>query len=97
MGMNIQTPASRSNDPVTSRIAEAAINESGKRFSHQAIIAEYVKKNPGHTAAEIGEATGLGQIECSRRLSEIFDIDVTHGARRRCNVKGSMMMSWYPL
>ena len=70
--MNIQTPASRRNDPETSRMAERQITDSGKRQTHQRIIAAFVAGHPGHTAAEIGEKTGLGQHECAMRLSDLF-------------------------
>ena len=94
--MNIQTPASRRDGPATSHAAERHMNESGKRKRHQDIIAEFVESHPGHTAAEIGEKTGLGQHECSRRLSEMDQLIVQRGMQRRCEVKGSMMATWYP-
>ena len=94
--MNIQTPASRRNDPETSRMAERQITDSGKRQTHQRIIAAFVAGHPGHTAAEIGEKTGLGQHECARRLAELKGISVVTGSVRRCAVKGTRMMTWYP-
>ena len=93
----IQTPASHLNDPETSYIAEGNINKSGKRFSHQKRIVDYVKRYPGHTAGEIGFATGLGQIECSRRLSELNQVTVYRSNKRRCTIKGTLMMVWHPL
>ena len=94
--MDIKTPASHRDDPETSRIAEASMNE-GKRFTHQRLLTTWVKDNPGHTAAEMGQLTGLGQHECARRLSEINDITVTRRDRRECQIKGTQMMTWYPL
>ncbi len=94
--MRVQTPASHKNDPSTSFEAEEKMNQ-GKRFTHQAILSEMVEKQPGKTAAELGEITGLGQHECARRLSEINGVTVERGDRRRCRVKGTMMMTWQPL
>ena len=94
--MKIQTPASHTGDPETSRIAEANMNK-GKRFTHQSILREYVAKHKGETAGEIGQLTGLGQHECSRRLSELCGIHVEKGERRKCQINGTSMVTWWPI
>jgi len=94
---DIKTPASHLNDPETSYIAESNINKSGKRFSNQKLITDFVKRHPGLTAAEIGHLTGLGQHECSRRLSELTNVTVRRGNKFLCSIKGTLMMVWHPL
>ena len=94
--MRIQTPASHRDDPETSRIAEAGMNQ-GKRFTNQAALSAAVKDSPGLTAAELGIRTGLGQHECSRRLSELTGITVRKGDRRQCQIKGTSMVTWWPM
>ena len=94
--MKIQTPASHANDPETSFMAEAEMNK-GKRFRNQDILAAAVMMHEGMTAAELGEYTGLGQHEASRRLSELNGITVRHGPRRKCTVKGTNMITWHPM
>lgn len=92
--MNIQTPATHNGDPETSFLAEQRMNKSGKRKTHQDIITDFVRQHPKHTAAEIGDETGLGQHECSRRLSELKNITVEHSEKRRCRINGTPMMTW---
>lgn len=95
--IKIQTPASHREDPETSYIAEDGMNKSGKRFTHQQQITAYVTAHPNRTAAEIGHATGLGQFECSRRLSEINGVTVYRANPRRCSIRHTKMMAWYPM
>ena len=95
--MEIRTPASHSTDPESSRLAESMMNRTGKRFNHQERLARMVRLQPGNTAAELGDLTALGQHECSRRLSELNGIWVERGARRKCAVKGTQMVTWYPI
>lgn len=73
------------------------MNATGKRFSHQKIVGDYVENYPGLTAAEIGDISGLGQHEASRRLPELVGIRVQRGVQRKCKIKGSMMVTWWPV
>jgi hypothetical protein len=97
MNLKIVTPASHRDDPETSYIAEANMNASGKRFNNQEVAFLHVKVFPGKTAAELGELSGLGQHELSRRLADLDGIKVRKGARKKCSVKGSTMVSWWPI
>ena len=56
--MDIQTPASRATDPVSSYVAEKQITKSGKRKNQIDQIAAYAQIHLGSTAGEI--ALGLG-------------------------------------
>ena len=94
--MRVEVPASRSTDPETSRLAEEMINQAGTRFNHQQRVGRMVKLCPGKTAAELGALTALGQHEASRRLADIAGITVEKGERRRCTVKGTQMVTWWP-
>jgi len=94
--MRVEVPASRSTDPETSRLAEEMINQAGTRFNHQQRVGRMVKLCPGKTAAELGALTALGQHESSRRLADITGITVEKGERRKCSVKGTQMVTWWP-
>ena len=47
------SPATRTTDPDTSRVAEKVITESGKRLTHCEIIYECLKKHNGSTTREL--------------------------------------------
>ena len=93
--MKIKTPASRLFDPVSSRIAEDAMNR-GKRFNHQETVYAFVKYVPGHTAAEYGFYSGLGQHECSRRLADLTGSHVKKGKLKTCPINKTEMVAWWP-
>ena len=85
-------PLSRASDPETSRIA-AALNTTSR--IHADLILAIVRLNPYRTAAELGEITGLGHIECARRLPELRSRGhLINGDPRECSVKHSRMITW---
>ncbi len=47
------SPATRTTDPETSRVAEKNITDSGKRLTHCEIIYECLKKHNGSTTKEL--------------------------------------------
>jgi hypothetical protein len=67
----IWPPVSRPTDPESSREAETAINESGKRKSHAVTILEVVVVCPGLVTSVVCERSGLGQMEGRKRLSDL--------------------------
>ena len=87
----------RNTDPESSHLAAEYMDASGKRSTNQKTILEYIGRNHGMTAAEIGAGTGLGQHEASRRLSEMAGRDVMRGGIRKCSIKGTKMLTWWPL
>ena len=97
--MNIQTPISRASDPESSLTAEANITKSGRRQNQIDQVVEYVTDHPGSTSGEI--AQGLGgdwdNVAVSRRLSDAKGLLLKQGDARKCSVKGSTMVSWWPL
>ena len=94
--MLIKTPVSRLSDPVSPHIAEEGHNK-GKRYTNQQTVFAFVKRAKGRTAAELGFLSGLGQHETSRRLADLTGIYVRKGARRKCRVNGTPMITWYPI
>ena len=92
-------PAARSrvSDDLTSHEAAARMNDSGKaQYNHELVLAE-IRRKPGQTAAEVGEATGLGHHEAQRRLSDACKAGlVRKGEARPCTMKGSRMTTWHP-
>ena len=82
----VETPNVRSTDPETSHQAAQRMTESGKRISNQRLLWIAVTQEPGRTAAELGEVTGLGQHEASRRLAELNGVMVQRGEPRKCRM-----------
>ena len=68
---NILPPATRRDDPATSRAAERTINRNGQRASHCARVLSVVRKYPRMTAVELLPFCGLERHEVSRRLSDL--------------------------
>ena len=96
--MNIQTPAARNTDPVTSHLAAQAVTESGSRQSHNQQCLKEVRKNPGASSAKIAKATGLDRHEAARRLSDLNGISVEKGEPARCKLcKGKLCVTWWPI
>lgn len=93
----ISTPASHRNDADTSYIAEERITRSGKRHTHQQLIAQCIARLPGLTCAEIAGHTGLEYIEVNRRISEVCTAGRAHrGPKRSCPIRGSDCSTWWP-
>ena len=70
---NLFPPASHSNDPLTSRKAEARMNR-GPRVSHAETVLAAVRAHPGITAPELMVVTRLGEYQIRRRLSDLKDL-----------------------
>ena len=65
------SPISRPGDPITSHLAGREITQSGQRLTLMGQCLDYVTRNPGQTAGEIGDGTGLGHDRVWRRLSDL--------------------------
>ncbi len=87
-------PITRNTDPITSHIAADQFTKSGKRQNHKDIIFKAICDNPGKTAGELGQITGLGQVRVTRRLSEM-DVLIYPGQNRVCTVNKSLMRTWF--
>lgn len=89
-------PASRNTDPMSSHIAERQTTKSGVRVSNLMKVFNFVKAKPGHTAGEIAKALGMERGEVSKRLADARNLKMlVNGKERKCQVKGSQMMTWY--
>ena len=87
-------PASRSTDPVTSRLAEQRVN-LGSRANHCRLVLAAVRKYPSMTAVELLPFCGLERHEVSRRLADLRSRgDVRVAGRRKCRVNGTAMLTW---
>ena len=89
--MNIQTPASKRNDPDTSYQAESRLNQSGKRKVQQDLAIMAVTHFPGMTSAELADKTGLSRPMLARRLAEV----AVKGKSRQCAVNGTQAVTWH--
>lgn len=83
-------------DPDTSKEAIAAFEQSGSREVHMKIVFEAVKNNPFLTAPELMQPTGLKEeYQVRRRLSDLKGKNLlSHGPKRKCQVKGTNMVTW---
>lgn len=85
---------SKQTDPVTSHIAGDQAICSGLVETHEKLIYEAVEKYPGHTAAEIGAACGLTQVQVNQRTAHMKS--VIAGSRKECSIQGSYCLTWWP-
>jgi hypothetical protein len=95
-------PTCHTNDPETSRIADAQHEASGKKQRNADLVLSLVKRFPGKTANELFEAANdLEQM----RLCDFYEIrrrltDLHHAGKvkvveqRNCKIKGSLMQTW---
>jgi len=91
-------PATRRDNPITSFEAEAAINATGSRRTHIGTVLAVVRQTPGLTTGEIGEASGLGQMETRKRLSDLKNHYLARqGASRIWPQSGRHQSTWWPV
>jgi predicted HTH transcriptional regulator len=99
-------PLARATDPQTSHDAARNVTASGTRAAHCATILAAVKANPGSTAGELAEFTGIDRVEVGRRLPDLRNAGQVRNTRnadwgkpsqysRTCLVYGNKMMTWY--
>jgi predicted HTH transcriptional regulator len=88
-------PASRRNDPVSSRLAENEINRTGSRASQQKIIYDAVLNHPGSTSRELTQFCDLDRYQIARRLADLESGgQVRKGIIRNCLVGGRKSVTW---
>lgn len=93
----VDTPAARATDPETSHIAAEQHTASGQRGSNVAAVIDLVRASPGRTSAELARHSRLTRHEVARRLPEAETAGAVYkGAKRRCEVNGSLAMTWWP-
>ena len=91
-------PVSRRDNPVTSFEAEVAINADGSRQTHIKTVVSIIRNTPGLTTGEIGEASGFGQMETRKRLSDIKNSGVARqGTPRIWPQSGRWQSTWWPI
>jgi len=88
-------PASHTNDPITSFVAEDNITESGKRESHAKQVYEGLKRHSGVTNAELATIIGLTYSQVEKRMSDLKNRgDVVISGTRYCAVNRTMCSTW---
>ena len=90
-----QTHARRT-DPVTSH--EAAEFNEPRRPAQVVIVAEKVKRYPGHTSAELAALSQLGRYVFGRRLSDAAALGLVYMSdeKRKCRLSRRNAMTWHP-
>ena len=93
----VNTPAARNSDPITSHLAAEVITRSGKRNLQRIQTALAVQAQPGHTSSELSWLLELDRYMIARRLSECVTAGVVRkGPKRTCGVSGLKALTWYP-
>ncbi|MFA7235761.1 MAG: helix-turn-helix domain-containing protein [Phycisphaeraceae bacterium] len=84
----------RNTDPPTSVIAGHSMEVIGAAQCQRDRCLAAVKTEPGLTAREIEQRTG---IKAHKRLPELRERGLAHnGITRLCQVSGRMAMTWHP-
>lgn len=95
---HLSEPLARRTDPITSHLAAKKHRDSGKADCHAAIVLAEVRKIPGETSAELAQWSGLDRHEAARRLSDLERKGfVKKGDKRICRLRGSLMVTWFPV
>ena len=85
--LNRGKPArARRSDPSTSHSAAKRTEADTRTHWQRQAIGAAVGRLDGATAREISRATGIGYIECQRRLSEVPGLYKTDAERDGCKV-----------
>jgi len=93
----IETPAARTNDPITSHLAAEKVTSSGKRHTNMLAVIDAVCMHPGLTSAELAQYTPLDRYEVARRLPEAERTHaVVKGEKRQCTMTGNTATTWWP-
>ncbi len=91
----VQTPASRSTDPDPSHLAEAEINATGTRRSHQLLVLFTLRHNPETTSRELALFGSMDRYTPSRRLPELETAGLVERAgQRTCRVGKRQATTW---
>ena len=91
-------PVSRRDNPVTSFEAEVSINMDGSRQTHLWAVLAIVRSTPGLTTGEVGEVSGLGQMETRKRLSDLKNSALARqGSSRVWPQSGRKQSTWWPV
>ena len=81
----VQTPLARSSDPTTSHKAVEALRSSGQLKTQANKILEAVRKNPGLTALEYEQLTGIRDVH--KRIKGLENAGVIRRLdQRQCRV-----------
>lgn len=81
----LQTPLARSSDPTTSHKAVEALRSSGQLKTQANKILEAVRKNPGLTAREYEQLTGIRDVH--KRIKGLENAGVIRRLdQRQCRV-----------
>lgn len=93
----IETPAARTTDPETSRLAAEHHTASGARAHQLAQAIAAVRAFPGRTSFELAIATDLDRYMLARRLPEAVTArEVKKGDAKACSVTGRLALTWWP-
>lgn len=90
-------PRARSNGPITSQLAAAEGEKSGRFAGQMAQALVAVKERPGYTTRELSHYTGLTVHMLSRRLPDLSTVGkVRKGEPRPCAFGKRLAATWWP-
>ena len=89
---------SRRGNPQTSFEAEEAINKDGSRATHASVVLGIIQSEPGLTTGEVGDTSGLGQMETRKRISDLKNMGMIFaGDVRVWKPSGRKQSTWWPI
>lgn len=89
-------PASHTDDPQTSKEAEASHTNSGNRRRHCAVVLSAVEEHPGRTASELEQYVPYDLQETRRRLTDLRHAGkVDQGAARLAAGRTKRESTWW--
>jgi hypothetical protein len=91
-----RNPIAHRNDPASSHEAADAIDRSGARGTHCAVVLDAVKAHPGLTSAELVEhVPGLDLTETRRRLTDLKRAAlIVREKPRVCSISRRKVETW---
>jgi hypothetical protein len=88
-------PIAADADPGTSHEAADELDGSGARARQMAEVLKALRRHPGSTSRELGEASGLDRYLCARRLPDLRAAGLARqGPARACRVGGRAAVTW---
>ena len=86
----------RNTDPISSHLAAADVEKSGKADAQRVQCLEAVRRYAGQTARELSKKTGLDRYMLNRRLPELAKAGkVQRGDIRPCGAGGRPSLTWW--
>jgi hypothetical protein len=91
-------PVSRNTDPISSKLAELEINQTGQRLKHIQLALRLVILHPARTTRELANfcPDDMNHYQLAKRLSDLKNMGkIQQGPARICSVGGRKSVTWH--